>query len=63
MSTTDNTPSPLPFVPIRHMTLTPYKGRGKYQIVQVRAPHHNVEVTVSPTGRTIQVHVNGERVA
>lgn len=34
---------------------------GMYHAVKIDSPHHRVEVTVSPTGRSVQVYMDGKR--
>ena len=47
---------------VMRTTFRPDSRRGPYEVVIVKAPGTRVEVTCSPTGRSVQVHVNGERV-
>lgn len=51
-------------VRVEHATFGPYKG-GIYNLAFVRwvsgRRNRKVEITVSPTGRSVQVYVDGER--
>jgi hypothetical protein len=49
---------------VRGWSWAPRRGRGEYGILSVRikaARRRRVEVTVSPTGRSVQIHVDGRR--
>ena len=37
------------------------KGRGAYDTCVTTTEHHRIEVTTSPAGRTVHVHVDGQR--
>ena len=41
----------------------PRAGRGKYSVAFIDAGDTRVEVTVSPTGRSVQVYVNEKKVS
>jgi hypothetical protein len=47
---------------IRHF-MAAFKPEKVYEIVIVQIGDRRVEVCISPTGRSVQVHVDGERVA
>ena len=39
-----------------------FKHRGKrYDVVKVRGKNREIEVTVSPTGRSVRVYLDGKR--
>jgi hypothetical protein len=37
-------------------------SKGVYRIMDVVVGDHNVQICVSPTGRSVQIHVDGEKV-
>lgn len=41
----------------------PRPDGGRYHVVNVDAGNRHVEVTISPTGRSVHVYVDGQRVA
>ena len=43
-----------------HTLTFPYRG-GEYACVKVTAGAHEIEVTVSPTGRSVQLWANGRK--
>ena len=45
---------------IRHFTW-PYRNK-RYETAKVRAGSHEIEITESPTGRSVHVHIDGKRV-
>jgi hypothetical protein len=51
-------------VKVDHATFGPYKG-GFYNLARVRwasgRKNHEVQVNVSPTGRSVTVYVDGKR--
>lgn len=47
---------------VRHFTFRPDERRGKYHQAVVDVGDHSVEVTCSPTGRSVHVYIDGERV-
>lgn len=51
-----------PVVTVRHFTATFRENSGAHEIVKVITPKHTIEVCVSPKGRSVQVHIDGERV-
>ena len=44
---------------VRHRVVSIDQRRGDYEVVFIDAGDRHVQVTVSPTGRSIQVHVDG----
>jgi hypothetical protein len=42
-------------------TFTNRRGRGRYDQCVTITEHHRIEVTTSPAGRTVHVHVDGQR--
>jgi hypothetical protein len=46
-------------VQVRHRVVNIDQRRGNYEVVFIDAGDRHVQVTVSPTGRNIQVHVDG----
>ena len=49
-------------IDIRHFTWKMSDKRGVYETAIMRVGKHRIEVTASPTGRSVHVHVDGERV-
>ena len=43
-------------------TLDLHGGKGRYKVLDVLVKEHQIQVSVSPTGRSVQIHVDGERV-
>ena len=37
-------------------------GKGRYKVLDVLVKEHQIQVSVSPTGRSVQIYVDGERV-
>lgn len=48
---------------VMSLKFRPDRRRGEYEVAIVKAPDGTrVDVTCSPTGRSVQVHVDGERI-
>lgn len=47
---------------IRQFTWPLKRGGNLYSTLKVRAGNREIEVTVSPTGRSVQVYVDGHRI-
>lgn len=48
-------------VQVRYRVVNIDERRGDYDIVFIDAGDRKIQVTVSPTGRSIQIHVDGEK--
>lgn len=46
-------------VHVRHSVVTVNEHRGVYDVVFIDIGKRRMQVTVSPTGKSIQVHVDG----
>jgi predicted O-methyltransferase YrrM len=49
-------------VHVRHSVVTVNEHLGVYDVVFIDIGKRRMQVTVSPTGKSIQVHVDGKRV-
>jgi predicted O-methyltransferase YrrM len=49
-------------VHVTHSVVTVNEHRGVYDVVFIDIGKRRMQVTVSPTGKSIQVHVDGKRV-
>lgn len=49
-------------ITVRHFTWLLSEKRGRYETLIVEAGRRKVEVTVSPTGRSVHVLVDGKEV-
>ena len=47
---------------LHHFTWKLSDKRGVYESLHVTVGTHRVEITASPTGRSVHVHVDGKRV-
>lgn len=46
---------------VQWFTFEPKKGRGEYHVAIVKAGGHHIEITASPTGRSVHVYVDRKR--
>jgi len=44
----------------RLISVEPKKGRGTYRVLSVDTEHSKLEITVSPTGRSVRVFRDGK---
>lgn len=49
-------------VAVQWFRFQPRSRRGEYQTLHVVAGDHKIAVSVSPTGRSVRVFVNGEEI-
>jgi len=49
-------------ITLRHFTWLMSERRGRYETLVVEAGIRKVEITVSPTGKSVHVHVDGKQV-